>query len=375
MPAYGLGWGVLGVEVLGEGYRLPPRVRLPYPDTSTGPGSTDLQIGRPGWGDVDTINCSRVSLSWEVSGVGTLSADVSVRDCWSIGADPLIRLRGRWIRYSHPTWGDWGGVVTDVVPGAVDGMVEIGARSWLELGDKLLLPKVSRPPSATPGGVVAWAIRTVADEGNGPFLSTAIDELGDPLTLQIRGQSLAGVVTSTARQSGQEWSDGTPKRQAQGVERELRWSDRIGRDVRRSVELVAGMHTVDGRVNMSLAPLENALYVTPADERYAASRGFWVIDPESIEDVGRREGVRAFRGAVTRSTLTPLARSELAKSVLRGRTAQLDLVDQDGCFGWFDVGDTVRVTLPTSDMAIALRVKVASLTVPGEVLTISGPWT
>ena len=346
-----------------------------YPDTSVGPGIADLLISRPGWGDVRTITAFDPTMSWEVSGVGTLSADVAITDARAIGADPLDRLRGMWVRHRHPTWGDWAGVVTDVVPGAVDGLVEIGARSWLDLGEKLLLPKVHRPPSGAPGAVVAWAVRTVADESNSPFERLTTDELGDDITLEIRGQTLADVVTSTASQTGQEWSDGTPKRMAASINRELRWSDRIGRDLSREVELAAGVHVVDGRLPMSLAPVENALYVTPADERYAAARGFWVLDPASIAAVGRREGSRAYAGAVTRSTLRPIAQSELARSVARGRTARFDVVDEDGCFAWFDIGDTVRVTLPSAAMAISLRVQAASLSPASGILTISGTWT
>ncbi|HXH79511.1 hypothetical protein [Nocardioides sp.] len=346
-----------------------------YPDTSVGPGITDLLISRPGWGDVRTITAFDPTMSWEVSGVGTLSADVTVADAWAIGADPLDRLRGMWVRHRHPTWGDWAGVVTDAVPSAVDGLVEIGARSWLELGEKLLLPKVHRPPGGAPGAVVAWAVRTVALEGNVVFERLNIDELGDDITPELRGETLAGVVTGTASGSGQEWSDGTPKRMAARGDRELRWSDRIGRDLSRAVELVANVHVVDGRLPMSLAPVENALYVTPSDERYAVARGFWVLDPASIAAVGRREGSRAYAGAVTRSTLRPIARSELARSVTRGQTARVDLVDEDGCFAWFDVGDTVRVTLPSADMAVSLRVQAASLSPASGILTISGTWT
>lgn len=374
----GLSLGVLSQEVLGIGYLYappPPRLAMPYPDTSVGPGAMDLLISRPGWGDVRTISAFDPVMSWEVSGVGTLSADVAVQDAWAIGADPLDRLRGMWVRHRHPTWGDWAGVITDAVPGAVDGLVEIGARSWLELAEKLLLPKVHRPPSGAPGAVVGWAVRSMALEGNATFERLTIDELGDDVTLELRGESLADVVTGTASNSGQEWSDGTPKRMAVSGDRELRWSDRIGRDLSREVELVANVHVVDGRAPMSLAPVENALYVTPADERYAAARGFWVLDPDSIALVGRREGSRAYAGAVTRSTLRPIAQSELARSVKRGRTARFDVVDQDGCFGWFDVGDTVRVTLPAADMAIALRMQAASLSPASGILTISGTWT
>lgn len=67
-----------------------------------------------------------LKVSWEMSRAGQMTFDIPVRDVPP--ALPITNLISKWIRYTHPTAGDWGGVIISANP--QDGLLSVSAESW-----------------------------------------------------------------------------------------------------------------------------------------------------------------------------------------------------------------------------------------------------
>lgn len=76
------------------------------------------------------IGAIDLQAGWSLSEAGLLSFRYPVRDLIAAGVQPGTLL-GKWLHYTHPTAGAWGGHVTSVLP--EDGMVSVGAESWVSL--------------------------------------------------------------------------------------------------------------------------------------------------------------------------------------------------------------------------------------------------
>jgi hypothetical protein len=93
----------------------------------------------------------------------------------------------------------------------------------------------------------------------------------------------------------------------------LQWRVQYGRDRSGSVQLVDGVHITGYDPTFTLDGLTNALFAMPDDNRYQAARAFWVERSESIDTYGRLEDTQTYVNAVTRSSIGPIARTDLLK--------------------------------------------------------------
>lgn len=73
-------------------------------------------------------NVSDLKASWAINEPGQLSFAIPLRDLQATGVDHRTLL-GKWLHYTHPTAGPWGGLVTNL--GGTDGILTINAQSWL----------------------------------------------------------------------------------------------------------------------------------------------------------------------------------------------------------------------------------------------------
>lgn len=96
---------------------------------------------------------SNLQASWELSYAGQLSCELPLTDLRQAGFQPLDLL-ARWIHYTHPTAGPWGGVITNV--SGSDGMIAINAESWAAE-----LKGVAAARSAATYGVIAETKRQI----------------------------------------------------------------------------------------------------------------------------------------------------------------------------------------------------------------------
>jgi hypothetical protein len=92
-------------------------------------------------------NVSNLRCSWEISRIGLLSCDIPERDLlalfasqpvssWWRGKSPKHLLR-KWVKWTHPTAGTWGGVITSV--SGENGIISIDAQSWAAMFQDVLI--------------------------------------------------------------------------------------------------------------------------------------------------------------------------------------------------------------------------------------------
>ena len=72
---------------------------------------------------------SNLQCSWELSRAGMLSCEVTYRDLSAVGVQPGPLL-GKWLHYTHPTAGAWGGQITGIAGGDTPGVITINAEGW-----------------------------------------------------------------------------------------------------------------------------------------------------------------------------------------------------------------------------------------------------
>lgn len=72
---------------------------------------------------------SNLQCSWELSRAGLLSCEVTYRDLSAAGVQPGPLL-GKWLHYTHPTAGAWGGQITGIAGGDTPGVITINAEGW-----------------------------------------------------------------------------------------------------------------------------------------------------------------------------------------------------------------------------------------------------
>lgn len=335
-----------------------------YPDLNNGPGITDVILANEGWYNPRPFATADFEMSRGVNALGQLSFDLASADVVGY-VGQFDRLRGKQVRWTHPTLGPWIGRIIAARPDPDSDVIDCTANGFLWNAKYRVAPKLNRLLSGPPGALIKQTFKAVAREEPLPIKGVDADEVGDPITFELRGQSLESIVRAIQTRSNQEWYlDPTDQR--------LKWRVRIGVDRRHEVQLVDGVHLADYTPLFTLDGLVNALHARPDDDRYQAARSFWVTRPESIEQYGRMEESVSYTGAVTRANVQAIARADLQRRSRRGRTITMQVVDVDNVFSLFGPGDTVTAVLSRMNVTYAVRVMVQSWRASTGVLTCTG---
>ena len=72
---------------------------------------------------------SNLQVSWELSRAGMLSCEAPYRDIAAAGVT-VGDLLGKWVHYTHPTAGPWGGQIVSASGGDTPGVITINAEGW-----------------------------------------------------------------------------------------------------------------------------------------------------------------------------------------------------------------------------------------------------
>lgn len=363
-----LGTGVLGVDTLGVVSAVGAAdvaSLLLIPDLSNGPGLTDVILSHPGGADARVFSSSDFAMSRAVNDHGSLAFDLALDDvvAWVSSPD---RLRFKWVRWGeHATLGVHTGVIIDVRSDPDLGIVDCTAYGHSWRLKRRITPRRDRVITGPPGAVITSILTSVGADDPLPISGIDADEAGDPITFEARAQNVYDVIRAVQTRSNQEWL-------VDPETRRLQWRVQIGTDRTGTVQLMDGVHIAGYAPVASGEGMTNALFAQPDDARYRAQRGFWATRDASIDLYGRLEESQTYVGAVTRSSLGPIARADLARRSRRGRTLTLDVADVDGCFGLFGLGDTIRVSLDRIETAYDFRVMAQSWRADTNILSMTG---
>lgn len=334
------------------------------PDCSTGPGLTDVLLSNPGGSNPRQFPTWDLAMNRGVNEHGSLGFDLLISDMAGYVGQPE-RLRGKWVRWTHPTLGLWTGRIVDVRPDPDAGIVDCVAYGHTWQFRKRITPKIDRALSGPAGAIVQQVLTAVGREEPLPISGIDADEIGDPVTYEFRAQKVDDVIRAVQSRSDQDWYlDPETNR--------LQWRGRYGIDRTGDVQLVDSVHLAGYDPAFTLEGVSNVLFAQPSDNRYRATKGYWTSRPDDVDSYGRMEESQTYAGAVTRSSLAPIARADLERMARRGRALTLDVLDIDRIFSRFGVGDTIRVLLSRLNVAYDFRVLVQSWKADTGMLTCTG---
>ena len=347
-------------------FPIPPGGLIPTnPDAPwrDGPMMSEVTIMHPGERHPVTIRTTGVSVAWQVEGQTSFSCECATSDLRAAFGE--VDLRGKWLRWEHPTLGVWAGRINDAESDGDSGTTELAALDYSDLLSSRRLTKVFRVEAGPAGALAKRVVRDSAREAGGYSYITSIqaEETGDPLTLELRGGTVDDALRTLADRSNETWWV--------DEHRVMHWSRHRGKDLTGRVQLVEGRHLTGLRYSLALGPIVNDLLAVPGDEAYAQSQQFVLDNDASIRRFGRRQDQISYTGMVTESTIKPLAKRDLARLIALGDTIRFDVTNIDGCYRWFREGDSLSVLAPSLNKRLQVRVLVRSFDSDMARLTVS----
>jgi hypothetical protein len=334
-------------------------------------GPPDVIIARPGWVAQERIAIAPPSCSWRTDGPGSFDTEVRTRDLATLGLSVTqisAALKGRWLWWEHPTAGPWGGVITRTEVG--DWWTRIQAEQFAVLLRKRSAPAKARAVGIAPGSIALSYITGAARAGDS-FLLTGwtAEESGDPVDLEPRGGDLCDDVLPQLARFGYQWR----VRAWAMNERLFEFRSRLGTDKRGTVLLSEGRHITNTRVTGDLWTVANSITGIGADKAWDQAYGYQEDADASIRSLGRRyEATVAYSGAITRSTIAPLVKRDLAVRKYPQEIAEIDVVDADLCFADVREGDTIRIASEQAQYDGPMTVDIRSLDGRTNVCTYAG---
>lgn len=334
-------------------------------------GPPDCLIARPGWTDQRRVPIAPPSCSWRTDGPGSFDTEVRTRDLAAFGLSVTAissALKGRWLWWAHPTAGPWGGVVTRTEVGAW--WTRITAEQFAVLLRKRTAPPKARAVGIAPGSLALSYLTGAARSGDTMMLTGwTAEESGDPVDLEPRGGDVCDDVIPQLASFGYQWR----VRAWTMDERLFEFRQRVGVDKRRTVLLSEGRHISETRVTGDLWTVANSITGISGDRAWDQSYGYQQDSDASIRALGRRyEATVAYSGVITRSTIAPLVKRDLAVRKYPQEIAEIRVVDADRCFLDVREGDVISIASEQANYQGPMTVDIRSLDGRSNVMTYAG---
>lgn len=334
------------------------------PSGASGPARGDVVIARHGDRDRQPLSCGGIIVSSEVNAAGAFSAFARTSDVLDIVANPED-LRGMWLTWPHPTLAGFGGVITDVAVRS-SGVIEIAAGGWLVLLAKHLTRRRDIQISAQAGAIAGRIVRDAGAVSPTGIAGVSADEWGEFVSWRDDGGEVLSAISRIANLSDQDYAVGEE-------DRIFYWRRQFGTDLSASVQLVQGYHIAEWRPSWSLDPVVTEVVLSSSNRnRFATAPSVAGNDPDAYAAFGPRQMRGTYRGRLPRSVVQGAAQKQAERLSRRGRVIDFDVVDVDGCFGWFRRGDTITIVIADIDRALQVRCLALSWSQDSNVLRVSG---
>lgn len=328
-------------------------------------------IGRVGWVDEVVLNVSALTFSRKVDGPGSLRCQVPINDLYDLGYDLHVNsvsgnyepIKGHWIRVSHTTAGQWGGVITQT---RVDGYwVELTAESFHVLLRQRTISLDYGIESLPPGSLALRAIKDVQTHEYTHVWKATADESGEPMDYEWRGGDIVDdVLRELVRASGHQWRV--------NPDRSFEWRVRLGEDKSGDVCLVEGVTLVNVESSGDLWTMANEITGMSSDARWSERTAYVQDDESSIRAYGRRFQKTLTYPYATRSTIVPHVRDDLKQLRYPAEAIRADILD-DG-ESWEDVreGDIISVILPSMNVLTRIEIVTQQFDFDSGLMSIAG---
>jgi hypothetical protein len=333
------------------------------PDVSVGPGMADLTIMLPGNRSPIVIEAAEVSPSWELNQQSTLIADCALSDL-TANFQPLSILEGMWISWYGAALGVWTGKVASISADPLNGAGQLNCVDHSGNLDKRLIPGKTNLVLTGYAGGLADVLCKYAEMDDTLWLNSVdYEDAGDILSIQPTGQDLLATLRQNAQDADQEFRV--------DENRNLIWRQRLGRDLRRSVQLNAGVEIASYTPSWDASNVINDLTMVPAKENYAARYARRTVDQDSVDALGRRQERSTTGRAIRPAALRAIGKRRVDRLAAQGRTISLDVVNVNECFASFREGDRIRLVLAGVNLACDARILQRSYTLSDGILLLA----
>jgi len=359
---------------------------------------------------------SNLQVSWEISRAGQLSCEVPYTDLAAVGI-VVGDLLGRWVHYTHPTAGPWGGQIVGTAGGDTPGIITINAESWASC-----LRGVFGDGNMTGGGnMVVTHVRNIVNNSKAQTGISMGDIAGAPSganlfedTWDLYESILPGVleyidnhtapsllpvgyiIDAATRALSIKAAIGTDKsatvKLADRVHNiESQWSDDASDftnylvlsgkyDVTTAYQAVTGTKDVcdkykgKGKKKVCVKSHKEDVYGTKyrTDEKAGTVTA---LNQASINKYGRKVESISTEDWISYNSLTQMqtkANNLLASRVANQQLVSITCTDQDGIWSQFREGDVIAVDLSLSGRVGKMAVRSRAIDVSRGTMIVSG---
>jgi len=327
--------------------------------------ATTVLIAGPGGVGARPLGASSVAAMWSCLGESTASVSLPTRDLLAFGRDEWL---GAWVRWDHPSAGIWGGIVTDVSTGLMDGTSELTATSMHWLLRTRRTPATYRQ-AAAPGGALAIRAIQDADSDRAPWIATMAADLDGPvLSVEWHGEPVADVIGFVASEAASEWDleMGTDWRVA------FTFRPQLGRDKTGAILLIEGREFGEGTIRRSLEGVTNDVLAVANEDTWRKARKRVAVDGVSVSRYGRLQSTLPLTGVANGQTILQYARAELDRRADAAIPLSIELPARSRHASLIRHGDTVGLWAPSVDRRYRFRVVTRAVDSDSGMTTLSG---
>lgn len=279
---------------------------------------------------------SNPSASWEVSAIGRFSCHIPAKRAHALG---LGDLKGKRLRWDHPTMGAWGGRIKRNPTETMAGTMELSADSHHAAMKGVLTPISMDTATGSPGQLALRLLTVSATDRRMPFDSIIASSGGPVLRVDLRGDDLFDVISSLASENDHEFDvtlndDGTV---------DWAFKRRVGNDLTANVILSEGWNVYGGTIAPTTDSIVNHILAVSDDQDWVTAPKKVVIAPDSITAYERQAETRRYTGMPGRASLNVRANADLTYDSLPAIPATITLRDNHPVLSLIRQGDTVRL--------------------------------
>lgn len=349
-----------------------------------------IEIGDSGGGNRRRIPAvGGLRMSWELNRAGLLSCQVPIADIRNI--QRTTDLIGRELFYTHPTAGEWAGIITASAP--VSGVLDIAAETFHVLARKRFVTLANFPANGgdiikdrtgKPGALFK-AVLTEQNKINGYPLSLRVGapfdtNSGSQTSVQFVDEDLYdSVIPALTEDEGYEWGVHPDRKVWFRAEKAM---PQYGSGVARLLEGAGIGNVARSRWVDDLWLIDNVVRGTGDVEFTKRVQGKKVTtyvrrvanvyDKQSVARYGPlMELIEKRSRSQNAQSLKAFAQQQLKRNRTRAGV-ELDVVDVDGVWRRFREGDWVAVELGLTGITGMVRVMVRSLDVQAGIMSIAG---
>lgn len=307
-----------------------------------------VTIAEPGWDTPTRLPVNGIARAEQVGPGARGEASVEF-DTATLRHAGLLDPRGYWITHEHPDLDDWAGPIQQVRHDLGSGTTEVAAQTFEALLDAKRTAKEYHVADGDAGGIARKVVLDAARSGSAFIEGFTIAPTG-LVDIDLRSEQVGDAINELARLSDSEWRVTT--------DRYLEFGPRLGVD-KSTVVLLEGREVgAASEAILDLTPVVNDLAAMSAVSEYTRRTAVVVLDDESIEQIGQRQGTMIAPYLVKESALRFAAKKELARLGRLGQTATIEVLNTNRAWAAFSVGDTVRLLLPSCGIDAFFRILV-----------------